>query len=118
MASGEEVSGRLFNVVGQAVRSVVSVSFATRGQTDIRGLVTCRTGCSAGASRWSRKSSVAPRSVAALSTGAGSLHALPRPAGTAWLLMGAARSVVEDRQGPAPSGQFAGDRDVGDHGLL
>ena len=26
--------------------------------------------------------------------------------------------VVEDRQGPAPAGQFAGDRGVGDHGLL
>jgi transposase len=39
--------------VGQAVRLVVSVSLATRGQTDMRGLVTSSTGCSAGASRWS-----------------------------------------------------------------
>src|SRR5256885_11206780 len=32
--------------------------------------------------------------------------------------MGVVRLVLEDRQGPAPAGQFTSDGDVGDHGLL
>jgi len=45
-------------------------------------------------------------------------HALPRPAGTAWLLKGGGGLVVEDRQRPAPAGQFTSDSHVGDDGLL
>ena len=104
--------------MGQAVRPVVSVSLATRGQTDIRGLVTCRTGCSAGASRWSSNdergtakrvlllvlSRVAPRAATS------GRHRLAAHA--------VVRLVVEDRQRPTPARQLTGHGDIGDDGLL
>jgi hypothetical protein len=47
-----------------------------------------------------------------------SLHALPRPAGIAWLLEGVGLPVVEDGQRPASSGQFPGDGKFDDDGFL
>jgi len=92
---------------------VVSVSSATRGQTDIRGLVTAGR-CFGWIASACLGSSVEPvgsahSCVAGRST---RCHHRAREEAVRW------RSVVHDRQRPAPAGQFTGDRDVGHGGPL
>ena len=43
------------------------------------------------------------------------LHALPPPVGAGRSGLG---GLLEDGQGPAPAGEFAGDGDIGDRGFL
>jgi hypothetical protein len=115
------VGGRRFWSV--PALSVTGVSVSTRGHSDMRGLVTAGRAvrlerCRGSRDRaWSSASNLLLLLRIAHRACRGLLRTLPSPQGSPeGRLWGAGRlSVVEDGQGPAPAGQFAGDRGVGDH---
>src|SRR5450759_420712 len=88
----------------------------------MRGLVTAGRAVRLERFCWSRKSSVASgvNPVAAHSRNADRSSRGRLLIVMVRLFVGVcpAVSVVHDGQGPAPAGQLAGDRDVGDHGSL
>jgi hypothetical protein len=102
------LGGRL---VASSVWSAVSVSLATRGQTECAGWLP-QAGRSAGADRVSRVERHEPGSL--LTVGS---RVAPRAAtagnGRRSRLVG--QLFLPDCQRPAPASEFAGNRDVGDH---